>query len=216
MPGQKDVAMRKRQQIDSSKKTMFIVVATVAFVVGVSAVVSFLLVQQILFHGKIIGEKDTTIKTLSDNIKNIEELKKHIRALETNSRLNALKTNQQANGLQPVLDALPTDRNADALGASLQNNFIGAVSGLVLESLSIDTSSDEGGDDSTLTFSLTVAGTPDQLKELLLRFERSIRVIDILSAELQANEQNLSLVIRGRAHYQKTQPVEMQEKVVKP
>lgn len=216
MPGQKDVAMRKRQQIDSSKKTMFIVVATVAFVVGVSAVVSFLLVQQILFHGKIIGEKDTTIKTLSDNIKNIEELKKHIRALETNSRLNALKTNQQANGLQPVLDALPTDRNADALGASLQNNFIGAVSGLVLESLSIDTSSDEGGDDSTLTFSLTVAGTPDQLKELLLRFERSIRVIDVLSAELQANEQNLSLVIRGRAHYQKTQPVEMQEKVVKP
>ena len=36
----KEVAIRKRQQIDSSKKTMFIFVASAAFLAGIALVVS--------------------------------------------------------------------------------------------------------------------------------------------------------------------------------
>ena len=46
----KEVAIRKRQQIDSSKKTMFIFVASAAFLAGIALVVSIFLVQQIVFE----------------------------------------------------------------------------------------------------------------------------------------------------------------------
>lgn len=60
----KEVAMRKRQQIDSSKKTMFIFVASAAFLAGIALVVSIFLVQQIVFHSKILLEKQNTISRL--------------------------------------------------------------------------------------------------------------------------------------------------------
>lgn len=221
MAGQKEVAIRKRQQIDSSKKTMFFAVAIAAFLVGTSGVVSFFLVKQIVFHAKIISEKATTIARLDENKRNIEELKKNIRALETNDALNALKKSDDDNGLQPILDALPTEPNADALGASLQNNLAGMVPGLNIESLSIDPPAEQaegefGEYNDSLTFSLTATGAPDQLKSLLNRFERSIRVIDIVSAELQAGEDKLTLIIQGKAYYQPGQPIKLDKKVVKP
>ena len=61
----KEVAIRKRQQIDSSKRTMFIAVAVVALISGIALVVSFFLVQQIIFHGKIIAEKQDTLNTIN-------------------------------------------------------------------------------------------------------------------------------------------------------
>ena len=67
MPENKDVAIRKRQQIDSSKKTMFLFVAGAAFVSGVAIVVSFFLVRQILFHGAVVLAKQDTINTLENN-----------------------------------------------------------------------------------------------------------------------------------------------------
>ena len=49
----KEVAIRKRQQIDSSKKTMFIFVASAAFLAGIALVVSiFLLQPNCHAHGK--------------------------------------------------------------------------------------------------------------------------------------------------------------------
>ena len=48
--GEQDVAIRKRQQIDSSKKTMFIFVASAAFLAGIALVVSIFLIQQIVFQ----------------------------------------------------------------------------------------------------------------------------------------------------------------------
>lgn len=218
MPADKDVTIRKRQQIDSSKKTMFLSVAGVAFVVGICLVVSFFLAKQIIFHTKVISQKQSTISTLNSNISNIKELEKNIRALEAHDGLNVVKVNEQGNALQSVLDALPTEPNADALGASLQRNFVGAVGGLTLDSLTVDAANQEGGDsaEGAISFSLTVTGSPDKMKELLVRFERSIRVIDVTSAELQAGENNLSLVIRGKAYYEPAQSVELETKVVKP
>ncbi|MDO4774022.1 MAG: hypothetical protein Q4A37_02755 [Candidatus Saccharibacteria bacterium] len=218
MPADKDVTIRKRQQIDSSKKMMFISVAVAAFVLGICLVVSFFLAKQIIFHTKVIGEKQATIGTLNNNIANVKELEKNVRALEAHDGLNIVKVSERGNALQSVLDALPTEANADALGASLQRNFVGAVGGLTLESLTVDAVGEDGDEaaDGSINFSLTVIGSPDKMKELLLRFERSIRVIDITSAELQAGENSLSLIIRGKAYYEPAQTVELETKVVKP
>lgn len=218
----KDIAIRKRQQIDSSKKTMFVFVAGAAFIAGVSLVVAFFLVQQIIFHGKVWGIKQQTISTLDKNLTAVDELKSKIRVLETNSALNSVKINDDSNALQSVLDALPDNANSDALGASLQNKFIGSVDGLTLENLSVDSigsmddSSSEPVDGSVITFTMSVSGSADKLKDLLMRFERSIRVIDIVSSDLQANDNSLVLNIQGQAYFEPAQVIELESKVVKP
>lgn len=212
----KDAAIRKWQQIDASKKTMFFAVAGAAFVSGMAIVIALFLIQQITFHAKVWGAKQQTISTLRHNIDAVKELKNNVRALEANQALGLVKVKEENSPLQSVLDALPAEANADALGASLQTKFVGAVDGLSLESLTVTPSSEATDTDTTLQFSLSVSGSPEKLKELLTRFERSIRVISISSADIQAGDGRLTMNIRGQAHYEPAQHVNLETKVVKP
>lgn len=217
----KGVAIRKRQQIDSSKKTMFIFVASAAFLAGIALVVSIFLIQQIVFHSKIIIEKQSTISRLDKNLKTIDELKKNIRVLDTNTALNSIKSSDESNALQTILDALPDNPNADAFGASLKNKFIDTTTGVTIQSLSVSQagSGGEGSESApanTISFTMEVSGPADRLKELLTKFESSIRVIDLKALEIQHNEDKLSLVVRGVAYYQPAQTVQLENKVVKP
>ena len=217
----KGVAIRKRQQIDSSKKTMFIFVASAAFLAGIALVVSIFLIQQIVFHSKIIIEKQSTISRLDKNLKTIDELKKNIRVLDTNTALNSIKSSDESNALQTILDALPDKPNADAFGASLKNKFIDTTTGVTIQSLSVSQAG-SGGEGSgsapanTVSFTMEVSGPADRLKELLTKFESSIRVIDLKALEIQRNEDRLSLVVRGVAYYEPAQTVQLENKVVKP
>ena len=228
--GDKDVALRKRQQIDSSKRTMFIFVAVAAFVSGMALVVSFFLVQQIWFQGRVISQKQATVNTINANLKAVDGLKDNIRLLDTNEALNSVKSSDDSSAVQAVLDALPTEPNADALGASLQVMFVGAIDGLTIESLSVTDPSDEGaltasGSDSEpesndpnlgIGFSMSVSGSAEQLKALLARFERSIRVIKIDSLNVEASKDSLKMDIEGRAYYQPAYDVKIDKKVIKP
>ena len=228
--GDKDVALRKRQQIDSSKRTMFIFVAVAAFVSGIALVVSFFLVQQIWFQGRVISQKQATVNTINANLKAVDGLKDNIRLLDTNEALSSVKSSDDSSAVQAVLDALPTEPNADALGASLQVMFVGAIDGLTIESLSVTDPSDEGaltasGSDSEpesndpnlgIGFSMSVSGSAEQLKALLARFERSIRVIKIDSLNVEASKDSLKMDIEGRAYYQPAYDVKIDEKVIKP
>ncbi len=222
MPNNKDVAIRKRQQIDSSKKTMFIFVAAASFILGVALVVSVFLIKQIIFHTKIIAEKQNTITTLDKNIEAVDGLKNNLRVLETDSALLSSRLKDDSSALQVILDALPDNNNADALGASLQRRFVGAVDGLSLESLVVGASSDQADEaylssgEPGIPFTMTVRGSAKNLKQLLLRFEKSIRVIELTNVEIQANDSGLSLKIQGLAPYKAAQEVKLENKVVKP
>jgi len=228
MAANKEVALRKRQQIDSSKRTMFIAVAVAAFVVGSSLVVVFFLAQQIWFHAEIIGDKQKTLNTINKNIDTAEELKGNIRALEANSALNSVKANDDDSALQVILDALPAEPNADALGASLQVRFAGAVDGLKIESLTVNSvdsvgvdagemsGSEEDSPSQSIGFNLSVSGSADRLKDLLARMEKSIRVIEVTSLELLAGDERIIMNISGRAYYQPARTIQLGEKVKKP
>ena len=223
----KDVAVRKRQQIDSSRKTMFVFVAGAAFLAGIALVISIFLIQQIVFHSKVIIEKQSTIFRLDKNLESVDELKKNVRVLETNSALNSVKANSENSALQTVLDALPDNPNADAFGASIKNKFVDTVEGLTLDNLSVTSPNSQGeesedGDSestyspNTLSFSLEVSGSADKLRELLTKFERSIRVIELKSFEIHTSEDKLSLTIQGVAYYEPAQKIHLEKKVVKP
>lgn len=224
MPEHKGAAIRKRQQIDSSRRTMLLFVAGSAFVVGAGAVIAFFLVKQILFHSAVIFAKQDTIGTLDANKKAVDGLKNNIRALEANEALNAVKVSEASSALQTILDALPAQANADALGASIQKKLVNGIEGLTLESIVVQYTTGESGDQpvdangrSVVAFTMRVSGPASSMKNALLRFEKSIRTITVTHLEIQAADNGtMSMDLAGQAYFEPAKKVELGKKVVRP
>jgi hypothetical protein len=207
-------SMKKRQVIANSNRTMFIWVAIMSAVVGMCAVVGYFLVKQIIFKTDVTNELEHTVSVLRDNNKNAPSLIDNVRVLETNSALNSVKSRSDDKALQVVLDALPADANTLALGASLQQNLLVGVDGLTVDSLSV-VALDDAEEAGELPFTLTVrANDANALKDLLRKFERSIRTIDIDSFSLEKSDTDYSMTIEAHAYYQEAQVIELKNKVV--
>lgn len=229
----KDAAMRKRTQIAKANRTMFVWVAIISVVVGFALVGSIFLTQKLFFNEKVLAEKDKTIATLKADNNNVSALEAQVRVLDTNQALIDAKAKPTDQAIQVILDALPSDANSLALGASLQNKLLSGIDGLTLVSLQVDpvvgieTSSTDPtvqsasvapttGDQNQITFRFSVKGTDASLKEALTRMERSIRAIDILSLKIESQGSARLMTVEARAFYEPARTVELKDKVVKP
>lgn len=230
-----DVALRKRQQIVSANRMMFVWVAAVSAVVGVAAVLSLFLLQKAWFNEKILAEKGKTASTLVENNKVIGDLKNEVRVLNTNSALKSVMAPGETQPVQVVLDALPAEANSSALGSSLQEKFLNDPA-LTIESLDVDpvagveslgdeenvqdaSETDETTGMNQITFHFSVstdAGNASALKDLLQRLERSIRAINISTLTVETQGTRLVLTVDGSAFYEPARTVELKDKVVKP
>ena len=227
MAADKNVAIRKRQQIENAGKVMFLWVAIAAAVVGMAAVVSVSLFQRMTFNQRVIGEKNHTIDTLKKNNALVDDLKKNIRVLNTNQALVDTPRLEGTEPLSVVLDAMPSQANSSALGASLQQKLLD-VPGVSIEALTVDPISgvEDSGDTSTtdsgsneITFEFIVSANADRvnaLKQVLLNLQRSIRVIDVQTLNIEQQNNKITLSVDGRAFYQPETTVELKEKAVKP
>lgn len=230
MPAQ-DVALRKRQQIAKANSMMFMWVAGASVVVGIALVASAFLLQKLWFNEKILSEKSKTASVLVQNNKVVEELKNQVRVLNTSQALKDVMLPTEDQPIQVVLDALPSDANSSALGASLQEKFLKG-NGLELQSLNVDPV--EGvellGDDSVqdasgatgstvINFRFAVSApvsNANALKELLQRLERSIRPINLTAVQIETQGDRLSLEVTGNSYYEPAKTVELKTKTVKP
>lgn len=225
-----DVAIRKRSQIAQANKTMFIWIAVASALVGSAIVVSIFLAQKAFFNEKVLAEKQNTISTLDQNNKVAPDLENQIRVLDTNEALASAKANESDQAIQVILDALPSDGNSLALGASLQNKLLAGVSGLSsiqalqvdpivgLESLSnanvVDASS--SGAQNTITFTFIVKGTQEAIKTVLQNMERSIRQIDVNSIQIETQQDGQVMTVKAQSYYEPAKSIELKDKVVKP
>lgn len=223
-------AMRKRQKIQGSNKQMFLWVTAMSVVVGFSLVIAWFLVQQITFKASVYNERSKTLGILRDNNAAVDGLRKNVRVLDTNQHLLATpKAEPDQKALQIILDALPADANSLALGASLERKIIADVDGVQLDSMEVQPTASELASDSAgssagadtvengITFRATVSSSSsDSLRELLHRFERSIRVIDITNLQLERSENKYTMTIDGTAYYQPPVEVKLTKKVVRP
>lgn len=233
MASAKVTAIRKRQKIQDSNKAMFFWVAGMSVVVGFCLVVSWFLWQQIAFKNKVIDAKNDTVKTLRANNEAVPLLRDNIRVLETNRALNSAKAKNEDKALQVILDALPSEANSLALGASLQNSLADDISGLNIEVLSVSPSQEEMSEDASslaasfvdesavggnaISFRMVVSSrNVNSLRDLLQRFEHSIRVIDISNLNLERSENSYTMTIDGHAYYEPARVIEMRKEVVKP
>lgn len=226
-------ALRKRQQIMKANRMMFVWVAAASALIGVSLVVSFLLLQRLTFNEKVLAEKNKTISTLKANNKAVDELKANVRLLESNEALAASKATSEENNLQVVLDALPADANSLAFGASLQGRLLSGINGLTVETAAVDpvkgiestskqlentknASVSSDGSFSKIDFRFTVIGSVEALNEVLKRLERSIRAISVTNVTTESNSGILKLSVEGHAFYEPARTIELKDKTVKP
>lgn len=215
-------AVRKRQQIQTANKTMFLWIAGAAVALAMAVVGGQLLVRESLFNGKIISEKGKTLETLDDNIAAVEGLKTEVNKLTANSDLSRLKTADNDTALQVIIDALPTADDRTALGASLQQVIL-ARSGVTIDSISVTESGVQEevitGDASTpseITFSFTIIGDYDRIRSALRDIERSIRPINIENIEVQGTAQSLQATISAKTYYLPPKTVQLGSKEVQP
>ena len=220
--------MKKRQIIANSNRTMFFWVAGMSAIVGVCAVASIFLVQQLAFKTKVTVELDKTLSVVTKNNKVANQLIENVRLRGTDASLSSIKAQPDDQALQVVLDALPADENTLALGSSLQQKLIGTVDGVTIESLAVDppVSADDTVVKSSvsasdgpqkMTFTTTVSATdPNLLKELLVKLERSIRVIDVDDLMLEKGATKYTMTLKAHAYYMPATSVELTDKVVKP
>lgn len=226
-----DVAIRKRSQISKANQTMFIWIAIASAVVGGAAVVGYFLTQKLIYNEKVLIEKQKTLSTLENNNKAVIELRKAIDVLDTNSALSSVKANENDRAVQVVLDALPSDANSLAFGASLQNKLLAGIPGLSVESLNVspvagvevidgtsddEAASSESSEDgsSAIEFQFTVKGDRTALKEVLLKLERSIRFIKILTLNIDTQDGVQSMTISAQAFYEPKSTIQLREEVV--
>lgn len=208
----KQTAVHKRQKIQDSNRLMFIWIAGASVIVGFAAVTSWFLWQQIDFKMKVAGQKEQTVDILKANNVAVGTLRDDIRVLQTNSALEASKITGDENAVQVVLDALPADANPLALGASLQKKLLAGLPGVDLETLSVDPASQSVVGGNSISFSLIVSSNDvNKLKQLLTRFERSIRVIDIDNLKLERTTTRYTMTIAAHAYYEPAKTITLED-----
>lgn len=205
-------ALRKRAQINKANRTMFLWIAICSAVAGSAIVVSYFLVQQLFYNERVLIEKNSTISTLEKNIAVIPELQTSIRVLDTNQALATSKANEDDQTVQVILDALPSEANSLALGASLQSRLLSNVPGASIQTLQVDTV--EESEDGEISFQFSVSGDEAALKAILQNLERSIRLIDVISLRIESQSSGQLMTIRARAFYEPAKTFELTDKVV--
>lgn len=229
-----NVAMRKRTQIAKANRVMFIWVAVVSVIVGFGLVGSIFLAQKLFFNEKVLAEKNKTISTLNTNNANVSELEANVRALNTNQALIDAQAKPTDQAIQAILDALPSDANSLALGASLQNKLLAGINGLTLQSLQVDpvlgveqlstdgttaataTTTSSSISNNQITFRFSVSGSPTALQQVLTNLEKSIRAINVTSLRIESQGSTEVLSVEAQAFYEPTVVVQLTDKLVKP
>jgi hypothetical protein len=215
--GTPQAGMKKRQIIANSNRTMFVWVAAMSAVLGVCIVLSVFLTQNIVYKLKVLNKLTTTATVVKSNISTADELIKNVRVYESDGALNSIKARPDDKALQVVLDALPADRNALALGASLQQNLLAGASGVVVESLNVQSVVDESADGELgkIPFVVTVSSRDvNSLKDMLVRIERSIRTIDVDTMVIERTDEKYTMTINAHAYYLPGVEVQLKDELV--
>ncbi len=221
-----EVALRKRTQIAKANRTMFIWIAVASALIGTAAVVSIFFFQQLVYNEKVLAEKLNTVSTLDANLAIVEDLQNEIKALSANSALASAKASESEQPLQVILDALPSEANSLALGASLQQRLLTGIEGnYTLENLQVDQVSgvevlgDSASDSDAvgeITFSFGVSGDQAALRQVLENLERSIRTIEVTSLTVEMSGNVINMRVEGRAFYEPAKTIELETIEVKP
>lgn len=226
------VGLRKRQQISQANRMMFLWIAAVSVVVGIAAVLIIFLVQKIVYGERVIAEKNKTVSILEKNLKEVDALRDNVRVLNTDEQLSATRLNESDPPIQSVLDALPADANSTALASSLQTKLLAGVSGIVVETITVQpvsgaettqadetaaTTGETGSNAINFAFSVSAdVNNTTALRQVLERLEKSIRPINVTGLSVEGQGSRVIMTVTGVSYYEPAKSVQLTEKVIRP
>ena len=112
--------IKKRQQIDGTRKQVFVWVALASAAVVICVIVGINLLQRIKYQTKVNSELGKTANTLKSSANSIDDLIKNVNNLRTNRALPLTKLKRDDSTVfQVVIDALRTEADAVDFSTSL-------------------------------------------------------------------------------------------------
>ena len=226
IPGMNGIKLGgKRAMIDKANASMLAIIGVTSFLVTFSLISCRALLSQGGYQGRVIKAKDTALKQLKENNKNISSLVSSYKTF-ANGPVNILGANPSGSGPldgdnpKIVLDALPS-----------KYDFPGLISGLgkLLAQGGYKTDSIGGTDDEVaqqdsgsdkpqpveIPFPLTITTDYDGAHKLLLDLERSIRPIYVNQATFTASGSNVTVSLSAKTFYLPEKTLKISSKVIK-
>jgi hypothetical protein len=222
--------LKKRQQIENAGRTMFIWVAIASVAISICLVTAQFLFQKWSYNNRVLTAKYKASDTLKKNLTSAKQLQDSVNALVSNDNLASVKTNVDDPNTKIILDALPSRFDATALATSLQQAIL-SRSGVTVEGISVPsdpvTSTAAGGSAGSTTsttigstpqemkFEITVSGSYDKIRNMMLDLERTIRPMKVLAITLGGDDSAMTANISGVTYYQPSKTATIKQEVVK-
>lgn len=216
----------KKLAIDKAYGTMMLAVGIGAFVVVFSLVASKSLYTQMRYQNKVSSQKEDTLKTIKNNVKTADQLTISYQEF-ANAATNVLGGNPQGDadrdGDNPriILDALPSKYDFPALTTSIEkllndNGFgITKMEGSDDEVAQSAQQSSESPTPIEMPFSVEVAASSQQGKNVMELFERSIRPMQIQKITVSNENGEFKVTINGKTYFQPEKSLNVKSEVVK-
>ncbi|MDR0887380.1 MAG: hypothetical protein LBM97_01675 [Candidatus Nomurabacteria bacterium] len=196
--------------IKQSRRTMIMVVVVVSIIVGFGVVGIRRLVVETIFTGKVIAQKNITVKNIKTSSNNMQPLENKIKVLSLNEALQSARFEEKESTLRVVPDALPSVYNEVSLGSSLSERLL-KVDGATVESVRTGNSASTatGGTSGAASaasavksanFNFTVSGDETAIKKVLENLEKSVRFITTNQINISYTGR-IQLNVRGVAYY---------------
>lgn len=228
MPGMPSLGLKlggKRAMIDKANASMLAIIGVTSFVVTFSVISSKALWSQHGYQGRVIAKKDTALKTLKTNNKNITSLVSSYGDFAT-GKINVLGGDPAGTGPtsgdnpQIVLDALPSKYDYPGLVSGLgrlltQGGYKTDSIGGTDDELAQQNSGGDNPDPVEIPFPLVITTDYDGAHNLLLSLEKSIRPIYVSSLTLSATGSNVSVGLTAKTFYLPEKTLKISTTVVK-
>lgn len=221
--------VRKRQQIETTNKNIFVWLAVSSIIVSFCIVALQFLVKEFMFNQKVIDTKSKTNQQLIKNVEAGKALTTNINKLLANSSLNSLQKQDpegKANALSVVLDALPVEGDATGFANSLQTVVL-PLSGVSIRELSTSLDQTDGSDTGTagdaaaqpmtLPFKAAFGGSYAESRKALQDIARVIRPINPTELSIRSDDGGkIQVSMTGVTYYLPARSVHVKTEVLKP
>jgi hypothetical protein len=229
LPKNPSGGLKKRQQIENAGRSMFVWVAIASVAVSICIVMAQFLFQKWTYNNHVLSAKYKAASQLEKNITSAKQLQDAVNALVSNDALSSVKTNTDDPNTKSVLDALPSDFDATAWATSLQKAIL-SHSGVAIDGINVPSDQDQTsttGSTATQTtatadptpqemkFDVTVSGSYDKIRGMLLDLERTIRPIKVTAITLDGDDAAMTATVSGVTYYQPSKTATVKQEVVK-
>lgn len=217
----------KRALIDKANSSIVGIAAIAAFVTIFSLVASKTLFSQLTYQNRVLKEKHATVARLRSDITAANQLETSYKAFTTTTT-NVINGDangtgeRDGNNAKIILDALPSNYDFPALTTSIEK-LITSTNGLKITSITgTDDEVAQSANSTSSTpaavampFTVTVQGNYQAIQELVGKFEKSIRPIQVQSLTLTGDQTDLTMTLSAQTFYQPAKALTIGTKVVK-